>query len=117
EEKTRRRLHLPVRLRTGNLAEAGRGGKRRSRSRSRGGEGTARRLEVGVVDDVERIDTKLESKAFVDLEVLGHRGIEIQFSGRPVRIASDVTEPGRDNLCAYSVDGVVNGPGRGESKA
>lgn len=87
EEETRRCLHLPVGLRTSDLAKAGRRGESCRGSCLGYRESAAGRLEIGVVDDVEGIHTKLESQAFMNLEVLGDRGIEIHFTGCPVGVS------------------------------
>src|ERR1700730_2847392 len=73
EEEARRQLHLAIRLRASDLAEAGRGGEgcQRRHFGIRGNrKGTAWRLEVCVVNDVEGIDAELEVQRFMYLEVL-----------------------------------------------
>src|ERR1700733_4867865 len=87
EEEARRHLHLAIRLRARDLAEA-----RRRSEGCRGSnlsyrEGTAGRLEVCMVDDVKGIDPELEVQGFPYLEVLRDRGVEVCFAGCAVRVA------------------------------
>jgi hypothetical protein len=70
EEEARRHLHLAIRLRARDLAEAGRGSEGCRGSNLSYREGPAGRLEVGMVDDIESIDTQLEVQGFPYFEVL-----------------------------------------------
>src|SRR5258708_27160554 len=82
EEETRRCLHRAWTLRACDLAKAIRGGERCVGSNLGHRERRAWRREVGVVDDVERVDTELEVQGFEDSEVLRNRGIKVSLARR-----------------------------------
>ena len=87
EEEARRYLHLAIRLRASDLAEARRGGEGCSCSNCSYRESSAWRLKISMVDDVESVHTELEIQGFMYFEVLRDRGIEIHFARCTDRVA------------------------------
>ena len=104
-------MKCSIRLCPGDFAEAG-GGCKGGCSNLTHRERSAGSGEVGVVDDVEAVYPELESQAFIDLEVLGYRGVEVSFAGCPVGVSTYVAKAGRDDLSSNTVDGVVDRPRR-----
>ena len=102
-------MHLPVWVSSRYLAEARGGGEGSCRSILANSERGAGKAEVGVIDDVECIYSKLETKTIVQVKVFGSRCVEANLPWSTIGVTRNVSKAGSDDLGADPADGVIDG--------